>query len=168
MFKIFFIKMFKKSFSYRLSLVLAVIVPLLVGFLGSIFTDFSIQTWYVVINKPFFNPPNWIFALVWTILFVLMWVASFWVLGKARKENCDRVLWVYTLQLFLNFLWSVFFFGLQSPLFGLINIILLWVVILRNIRVFYKVDKKSGLILLPYLLWVSFATILNLSILILN
>lgn len=140
------------------------------GFFGSIFTVKSVSTWYTTINKPFFNPPNWIFAPVWTILFVLMGVSLFliWSRPLLAKKKRKRAMFIFGLQLIFNFLWSIAFFGLKSPLLGFIVIIILWILILMTIIKFFKISKTAGCLLIPYILWVSFASVLNFFILILN
>ena len=138
------------------------------GFLGSFFTRNSIDSWYKLINKPFFNPPNWIFSPVWTILFIMIGVSFYLVWEKDFGKNKKQTLIVYGMQIGLNFLWSILFFGLRNPLLGLIEIIILWCTILFNILIFHKINKTAGYLLIPYILWVSFATILNLAIFILN
>ncbi len=149
-------------------IIISLIIPLLVGFGGSFFTRSSLQDWYATLNKPFFNPPGWLFAPVWTLLYILMGIAFYlvWInnFGQKRETNIG----IYALQLILNLLWSVFFFGLKNPLLALVDIVILWFLILANIIVFSKVSKTSGRLLIPYLLWVSFATVLNFSIFILN
>lgn len=143
-------------------------LPLLVWFISSYFTLNSIENWYMDLNKPFFNPPNWIFWPVWTMLYIMIWISFYIIWNKWFWVNKNRVKIVYFIQLFLNFLWSFSFFYLENPLLWLINIIILWLVIIYNIILFHKVDKKAGFLLIPYLLWVSFATMLNLFIYLLN
>ena len=143
-----------------LKLVLAIVACELAGAVGSIFTTPAISTWYASLVKPSFNPPNWIFFPVWTILFALMGIALYlaWPKGKL----------IFGAQLLLNILWSVLFFGLHSPLLAFIEIILLWIAILSTIIVFYRTSKQDAYLLVPYILWVSFAAVLNLFIVILN
>lgn len=143
-------------------------LPLLVWFISSYFTLNSIENWYMDLNKPFFNPPNWIFWPVWTMLYIMIWISFYIIWNKWFWVNKNRVKIVYFIQLFLNFLWSFSFFYLENPLLWLINIIILWLVIIYNIILFHKVDKKAWFLLIPYLLWVSFATMLNLYIYLLN
>ncbi len=143
-------------------------LPILVWFISSYFTLNSIENWYMDLNKPFFNPPNWIFWPVWTLLYIMIWISFYIVWNKWFWVNKNRVKIVYFIQLFLNFLWSFSFFYLENPLLWLINIIILWLVIIYNIILFHKVDKKAWFLLIPYLLWVSFATMLNLAIYLLN
>ena len=149
-------------------LAISIFIPLIVGFLGSFFTSSSVNSWFLTLNKPSFNPPNWVFAPAWTILYILIGLSFYLVWEKNFGKEKQKVIAVYALQLFLNFLWSLSFFGLRNPLLGLINIIVLWLVIIANLIVFFKVSKKASYLLIPYLLWVSFASVLNISIFILN
>ncbi len=146
-----------------------IILCLLAGIIGSIFTTQNIPTWYASLNKPSFNPPNWVFGPVWTILYVLMGISAYLIYSKGiKKKEVKFALIIFGIQLILNTLWSILFFGLTSPLLGLICIIVLWISIILTIKLFYKIDKKATYLLIPYILWVSFATILNYYILILN
>ena len=149
-------------------LIISILIPLVIGFLGSFFTAGSVDSWYTTINKPSFNPPDWIFAPVWTILFILIGLSFYLVWRKNFGEDRKKVFTVYSLQLLFNLLWSVFFFGLKSPLLGLIDIIILLSFIIFNTIIFFKVSKTAGILFLPYLIWVSFASILNFSIFLLN
>jgi tryptophan-rich sensory protein len=129
----------------------------------------SIPTWYASLQKPAFNPPNWIFGPVWTTLFIMMGVAAFLVWDKGLENKKVKIsLAIFGLQLLLNVLWSILFFGLQSPLYAFIDIIMLWASILATIIYFYRISAAAAYLLIPYILWVSFASILNLSIVILN
>ncbi len=150
-------------------LVVSVIGCELVGFLATPFTISSIPTWYALLNKPPFSPPNWVFGPVWTLLYFLMGV-SVWLIWMQKKNSKDKKkgLKVFGVQLLLNFCWSVLFFGLHQPIIALIEIITLWVAILVTILQFYKVNRTAAYLLVPYLLWVSFASILNFSIVLLN
>jgi tryptophan-rich sensory protein len=138
----------------------------LVGIAGSIFTTPAINSWYKVLNKPFFNPPSWVFAPAWTTLFLLMGISLFlvWQKGKATINARN----IFFLQLALNFFWSIIFFYYKSPGFAFLEIIFLWLAILFTIIKFYKISKASAYLLLPYILWVSFAGVLNYFIWILN
>lgn len=150
-------------------LAISLIIPLLIGFLGSFLTTPSVNSdWYSNLNKPHVFPPNWLFAPVWTFLFILIGISFYMVWENNFGKNKSQAVVVYSVQLLLNLLWSFFFFYLQSPFLGLINIIILWFAILLNIKVFYDVSKTAGLLLVPYILWVTFATYLNYSVFILN
>jgi len=152
-----------------LKLVIAIVASQLAGLIGSVFTISAIPTWYAAIQKPSFSPPNWIFGPAWTTLYLLMGVAAFlvWRHGFERKE-VKTALTIFGGQLVLNTLWSIIFFGLHNPLWAFIEIIVLWLAILGTIIVFYKISRPAAYLLLPYILWVSFASVLNFSILILN
>lgn len=141
----------------------------LVGFIGTPFTISAIPTWYATLNKPFFAPPNWLFGPAWTLLYFLMGI-SFYLIWKqdfkTLKTKIARKF--FFIQLFLNLIWSPLFFGLRSPLLGLIDIVALWIFIVITIYKMHPVSKWASYLLIPYLLWVTFATTLNGAILILN
>jgi len=151
-----------------LKLVASVILCQIAGLLGSLFTTPAIPTWYKTLNKPFFTPPNWIFSPVWISLFILMGISLFFVWRRTDHPKFKIAFIFFFVQLILNILWSVAFFGLKSPLLGLVDIVLLWVAILLTIQHFFKVSKFAGALLLPYLLWVTFAALLNFSLWFLN
>jgi tryptophan-rich sensory protein len=151
-----------------LKLVLSVALCQLAGFLGSLFTIPAIPTWYKTLNKPFFTPPDWIFSPVWISLFILMGISLFLVWQRQGHRKLKMALIFFFAQLIFNMLWSAAFFGLRSPLLGLIDIVLLWFAILLTIQNFLRVSRTAGLLLLPYILWVSFAAVLNFSLWILN
>lgn len=149
--------------SKYLKIIYCVAICLAVGYLSSNVTQSSIKTWYPTIEKPIFNPPNWVFAPVWTMLFILMGIAAGMVWNKleSNKELVKKGLLFFTVQLLLNALWSYLFFGLNNILLALIEIILLWLIIYETYYIFKQVDKKAGYLLIPYLAWVGFATILT-------
>ena len=152
-----------------LKLMASILLCQIVGFIGSLATNPAIPTWYETLKKPAFSPPNWIFGPVWITLYTLMGISLFIIWQRGLKApGVKPALSFFSLQLLLNALWSWAFFGLRSPLIGLLDIVLLWVAILLTIRSFYVVSKTAVLLLLPYLLWVSFAAILNFSLWILN
>lgn len=146
-----------------LKLIISLAIPQAVGGLGAIFTAPAVRTWYQTLNKPSWNPPDWLFAPAWTILYVLMGIACFLV-WKSKSPFRKRLLTVYGLQLFMNGLWSPAFFGLQNPLLGLLIIIPLWVLILVCILQFRKASDTASILMIPYLLWVTFAASLNSAI----
>lgn len=150
-------------------LIAAIIICQLAGVIGSVFTAPAITTWYAALEKPFFAPPNWIFAPVWITLFLLMGISLYflWEKGLDKKENKIAVSF-FALQLALNAVWSFLFFGLQSPFYAFIEIIFLWLAILLTIITFYRISKQAAYLLIPYILWVSLAAFLNLSIWLLN
>ena len=146
-------------------LLVSVLACQLAGVIGSVFTSPAIPGWYATLTKPGFTPPSWIFAPVWITLYLLMGISAFivWRRGLALKEV--RIgLGVFVAQLILNALWSVMFFGLRSPLAGFVVIVLLWLLILLTIALFRKVSMAAAVLLLPYILWVSYASVLNFSI----
>ncbi len=150
-------------------LVSAVIVCQLAGAIGSLFTFSAIPAWYSMLNKPFFAPPNWVFAPVWTILYALMGVSAYIIWNKGLKnKKVKTALIVFMLQLSLNVLWSFLFFGLRSPLYGLIGIIALFASIIMTYVKFNRISKTASAILVPYIIWVAFAAVLNYYILVLN
>lgn len=149
--------------------IIAVGVSELAGIIGSAFTISAIQNWYTRLVKPALNPPSWIFGPVWTTLYALMGIAVFliWKNGLERKD-VRMALGVFGIQLFLNALWSIIFFGLHSPGLALVDIAALWIAIVWTMFVFYKISKPAAYLLVPYILWVSFAMYLNYSIYVLN
>jgi translocator protein len=150
-------------------LILSIVGCELVGILGTPFTIVAIPTWYANLNKPIFAPPNWIFGPVWTLLYFLMGVSFYLILKLGwKKKSVKTAVKFFLAQLTLNFLWSPVFFGLKSPLLGLIVIVAMWILITITMKKFYSLSKLASYLLIPYLLWVSFATVLNASILILN
>ena len=152
-----------------LKLLVSVAICQAAGALGSVATGPSIATWYATLKKPWFTPPNWVFAPVWLTLFVLIGIAVFLVWRQGMSNRQVKVaLAVFAVQLILNVLWSIAFFGLKSPLAGLVVIVILWVAILMTLLRFFRISRSAGLLLLPYIAWVSIAAVLNTSILILN
>jgi len=130
------------------------------GLIGAVFTTPAIPGWYRTLSKPFFSPPNEVFLPVWIFLFLLMGISLFLVWTEKEKENKKAIL-IFSVQLILNVFWSIIFFGLNSIVLALLEIIILWLAILATIISFYKLSKTAGLLLVPYILWVSFALILN-------
>lgn len=139
------------------------------GGIGSIFTIPAISTWYASLEKPAFTPPNWIFSPVWITLYLLMGIAVFliWRVGL-REEGVLGAFTIFWAQLIVNILWSVVFFGFESPLGGVILILILWAAILITIIRFFKISNIAGALLIPYIIWVSIASYLNIGIWILN
>lgn len=140
---------------------------LVVGYFSSLVTQESVNTWFPTINKPSFNPPGWLFAPVWTALYIMMGIAGGLVwheINSPRREEVKKAMLFFAIQLALNALWSYLFFGLKNPLLALIEIVLLWLLIYETYAKFGKINKISGYLFVPYLLWVSFASVLNASI----
>ena len=146
-------------------LILSILICQAAGALGSIFTSSSVSTWYPTLTKPDFTPPGWVIGLVWIILFTLMGISLFvvWQRGTGRTE-VKSALFIFAAQLVVNVLWSWAFFGLRSPLFGLEVIAVLWILILLTIVKFWQISRIAALLLIPYILWVSFAAFLNFTI----
>lgn len=152
-----------------LQIIIAIVICEVAGIIGALFTTQAIPKWYSTLRKPFLSPPNWIFGPVWTLLYLLMGIAAYlvWQAGWKKKE-VKVALGIFALQLFLNALWSIVFFGFQSPFWALLNIIAMWLAILATMFSFYKISKLAMWLLAPYLLWVSFASYLNSAIWVLN
>jgi len=148
-------------------LFISIAICQMAGVVGSFFTASSIATWYAALNKPAFSPPNWLFGPAWIILYFLMGV-SLYIVWESRAKGKKTALAFFSAQLALNALWPVIFFGLKSPLLAFIVIIALWLAILLTILKFYRISGKAAYLLMPYILWVSFAAILNLAIVFLN
>jgi tryptophan-rich sensory protein len=149
-------------------LFISISIPLMAGFLGSFFTSSSVKTWYLIINKPSWNPPSWVFAPVWTTLFIMMGI-SLYLVWSRKIDNKSRVAFkMFAVQMVLNVLWSVFFFGMGNFWLAFGEILVLWAFILATIVSFAKINKTAAWLLVPYILWVSFATYLNLTIALLN
>ncbi|MBN1929619.1 MAG: tryptophan-rich sensory protein [Chlorobiaceae bacterium] len=151
------------------TLALCIGLCLAVGFAGSAFTPEPGSWYYTTLNKPSWNPPDWLFPPVWTILFIMMGTALAKVLGAGWEKNEVKAgVVLFAIQLILNLGWSASFFGMQSPLAGLVVIALLWMFIVMTMVAFSRVSKPASLLLVPYLCWVSFASYLNFTILQLN
>ena len=152
-----------------LILISLIIIVQLAGLIGSVFTTPNINSWYSTLNRPVIAPPNWVFAPVWTTLFLFMGVALFLVWKNGVKNKQAKIaITLFFIQLILNILWSVLFFGLQNPLIALVEIIFLAIFILLTMIYFYRVNKWAGLLLLPYFLWVLFASVLNFNFWLIN
>lgn len=152
-----------------LKLAIAILICLLAGFIGSVFTSKSVSTWYTTLKKPSFNPPDWVFGPVWTTLFILMGISLYLVWSKGLEvEGVKIAMIIFGAQFLFNILWSLIFFGLQSPFYAFLEIIILWAAILLTIFSFYNVSRPAAYLLIPYILWVSFAAVLNFMIVRLN
>jgi translocator protein len=146
-------------------LIISVLVCLGAGFIGSLATMKSIPTWYAGLNKPSFSPPNYLFGPVWTALYIMMAVAAFLVWRRAGESGPVSVaLIVFAVQLVLNILWSVFFFGMRMPGLAFAEIVLLWLSILATIWLFGRTAPVAAWLMIPYVLWVTFAAVLNFSL----
>lgn len=151
-----------------LKLFLCILVPLVIGGISGSATANSINTWYVTLNKPFFNPPNYLFGPVWTLLYALMGISLFLILETPKSELRIKSIVIFCIQIFLNFWWSIIFFKYQLLGLALLEIIMIWMSILLMIFTFKKLNKTAAYLQIPYLLWVSFATVLTMSIWYLN
>lgn len=147
--------------------IISIGICLAVGVVAGLFTSQAIPTWYANLAKPGFSPPNWLFGPVWTLLYILMGGALYLVWQQTKSLVSVTVI-VFFVQLALNFAWSFIFFKLHSPVGALVDIMLLWLAIAASMILFYQVSKTASLLLVPYLAWVSFATVLNAAIVRLN
>ena len=157
----------KMKYVYRL--IISLVACQGAGLIGSIFTTPSIPTWYAALQKPLFTPPNWLFAPAWITLYLLMGISAslVWQRGLDNRQN-RMALIIFLVQLILNILWSIVFFGFESPLSGIVVIVLLWIAILVTMLKFLRLSKLAVFLFIPYIGWVTFAAILNISIFILN
>jgi tryptophan-rich sensory protein len=145
-----------------MKLIIAILIPLAVGSISGLFTKSAVVGWYAHAVKPSFNPPNWIFAPVWTTLYILMGIALFLVWKtEADKMVKQTAIILFAVQLTFNFLWSFIFFKLQQPGWALVEIAAMWIAILFTILWFAKISAPAAWLLVPYISWVSFATVLN-------
>jgi benzodiazapine receptor len=152
-----------------IKLIFSILIIQLSGGIGAMLTFTSLNDWYSSLSKPVFTPPNWIFAPVWTFLYTLIGVSFYLVWQKGLKNSeVKKGLRIFTYQLVLNILWSAFFFGLRSPILGLIDILIMNYLIYLTIVKFRKIMPLASYLLYPYFAWVLFATVLNISIVILN
>lgn len=152
--------------SRLMKIIIMVATCVAIGYLSGEFTREGVETWYTTIEKPSFNPPNAVFGPVWTVLYILMGIAAGLVWGKIdeQRDLVKKGIIFFWIQLALNALWSYLFFGLHNPLLALIEIVVLWLMIYETFVQFNKVHKIAAYLLIPYLLWVTFAAILNASI----
>ncbi len=147
------------------NLITCLAIPLGVGSLAALLTRNSMET-FNSITKPDLAPPGWLFPVVWTILYILMGIASYLVLTSGKPN--DKALTTYGIQLVFNFFWSIIFFNLQLYLFAFIWLVLLWLLILKTTLLFHQISKPAGYLMVPYLQWVTFAGYLDFSIYLLN
>ena len=149
--------------------IISLLITLGVGAVASYFTIPQVKSWYLTLHKPSFNPPNWLFGPAWFLLYVMIAIAAYiiWIRRSSEPKYLNARI-AYFVQLFLNFSWSIVFFGMHQVLSALIIIVLLWVSIVLTIRAFGKINKTAARLLIPYLLWVSYACMLNAAIFMLN
>jgi benzodiazapine receptor len=151
-----------------LKLIISIATPFLAAAIGNLATIPNIPTWYASLNKPFFNPPNWIFGPVWTLLYVLMGIGLYLVwIAKASGAKKQAYVW-FGIQLAFNALWSIVFFGMHMPLVALVVIVLLLIAISLMIRNFWRISRTAAWLQVPYVVWVTFATALTAAIALLN
>lgn len=152
-----------------ISLLTSLALCFLAAMIGAYATYPSIGTWYATLHKPFFNPPNYVFGPVWTVLYTLMGISLHvvWMKGTKKKKNTTALLYFF-IQLSANTLWSLVFFYLHAPFLAFLVILFMWLMIFLTIQEFHKFSKIAAQMLYPYLAWVSFATLLNFAIVILN
>ncbi|MCH5266613.1 MAG: tryptophan-rich sensory protein [Lachnospiraceae bacterium] len=154
--------------SKKKTLFICILIPLIVGGLSGLISRGGMET-FALLNKPVLSPPGWLFPVVWTILYILMGIASYLIYTAGANRDCVlEALQTYAWQLAVNFFWSIFFFNFGWYLFSFFWLVLLWVLILKCIRQFYRISKPAAYLMLPYLLWVTFAGYLNLTIYMLN
>ena len=158
-----------------IKLIIAIGISLLPGIIGSLFTAPAISGWYAGLIKPAINPPSWVFGPMWTTLYILMGIAAYLVWQSyaehndtAEKRRRRNALVIFDVQLILNAVWSIIFFGLERPGAAFFEIVLLWCAIGATIYVFYPISRTAAYLLIPYIAWVSFAAYLNYSLWMLN
>lgn len=144
-------------------LVIAIAIPLLVGWIGGSVTASEIPTWYAHLNKPSWNPPSWLFAPVWTALYILMGIALYLVWKPATPFKATAIV-LFSIQMLLNFSWSYIFFAKHHAGWAFVDIMALWIAILLTIIAFGRISKTAAWLLLPYIFWVTFASVLNYTI----
>ena len=150
------------------ALIAFMVLCLIISAAGGAVTATSVHDWYPTLEKPFFNPPNWLFGPAWSLIYFLIAFSGWRVWLKRGIYGAKGPLAIYAAQLTLNLLWSFLFFGAQSPFLGLVDIIPLLILIIVNCAMFWRIDRLAGMLLVPYALWVGFATLLNGSIYFLN
>ena len=149
-------------------LIVSILIPLAVGGISALLTRGGMQD-FAALKKPPLSPPGWLFPVVWSILYVLMGIASYMIYTRRNThKNVDKALRFYGVQLIFNFFWSIIFFNLDAYLFAFIWLVVLWILILITTVKFYDISKVAGYLMIPYLIWVAFAGYLNLFIYILN
>ena len=151
-----------------LKLIIAILLPMVVGGLSGFLTANAIGTWYTTLNQPSFNPPNWVFGPVWTTLYLIMGISLYRIWRLPVSEERNQAIKIFALQMTLNFFWSLIFFKWHLIGLALVEIILMWLMIAAMIHHFKKLDTAAGYMNIPYLLWVSFASVLNGAYFILN
>lgn len=151
-----------------IKLTLCICIPLLIGGIGGFATIDEVKGWYLTLHKPSFNPPNYLFGPVWTSLYVLMGISFYLILTAENKKHIKKAWGIYGVQLLLNLTWSFLFFKFHWVGLAFIEVLMMWISILFMIIIFYRIDKKAAYLQIPYLIWVSFASLLNGAIWALN
>ena len=149
-------------------LLVSLLLPIGLGSIAGIFTSKEIAGWFASLNKPSFNPPSYLFGPVWTALYILMGVSMFLIWNTPKTELRQKALAIFGIQLFFNFWWSILFFSFHTLFLSVINILVMWFLIIYMISLFKKIKPVAAYLQIPYLLWVTFATVLNISIFYLN
>jgi benzodiazapine receptor len=149
-----------------LKILIMVVTTVTLGYLAGMVTQTSVDTWYPTLNKPGFTPPNWAFPVAWSILYVLMGIAAglVWSRMEYEEDNTKKALKFFAIQFALNLAWTCLFFGLRNPLLAFAEIIVLWLMIYETYVQFTRVSRIAGYLFIPYILWVSYALVLNGSI----
>ena len=149
--------------------IICIAIPLVIGVIGSVFTFENIPTWYAALNKPVFAPPGWVFGPAWTILYILMGISLYLILQNGMDNPMVRQgVILFAIQLALNLLWSIIFFGMHAIFFAFVVIIMLFVVLVATMISFFRISKPAAWLLVPYLCWLGFASVLNATIWIIN
>lgn len=143
-------------------------IPLLVGLVSGVLTKDAVEVFNETAIKPFFMPPGWLFPVVWTILYILMGISAYLIETSSTGKDTRFALILYYIQLFFNFVWSFIFFAGEMYLFAFVWIIILWILIIATTLEFYKINKTAAFLMIPYIIWVTFAAVLNFSIYLLN
>ena len=150
-------------------LVLFISVSQAAGLIGAIATTPAIPGWYADLNKPFFTPPGWLFGPVWILIYFLMGISAYLIYERGfKKDEVKNALYLFGTQLGLNTLWSFIFFGYKLPFLAFAEIVILWLFIKLTIKAFLKINRLAGYLMIPYLFWVTYASVLNLAIAVMN
>ena len=157
-----------RTLKTTITFIICLLIPLIIGGISGFATAHGIHDWYITLHKPSFNPPNYLFGPVWTFLYVLMGISLFMIWRSPKGKKRSDALTIFIIQLILNFLWSFLFFRFRLISFAMMDLALIWIAILLMIIIFKRVSKTAAFLQLPYLLWVSFAAILNGAIWFLN
>lgn len=162
------LKTYEMKLSKYLTLLICILIPLIIGSISGLANVGNVNDWYVDLIKPSFNPPGYLFGPVWTVLYVLLGLSLYMVWKSPTGKIRSQALIIFFIQMFLNFIWTFIFFYFKNSGLALADIIILWLFIVLMILIFYRINKTAAFIQIPYLLWVSFATVLNASIWMLN